>query len=109
MMDSRTIQGILSIGALFCIVVGWLNLFSPEVNYFIYRQVFYVLIGASFFMMVPSLVNRKMVYPMYLAALFCVVGAFLPEESRFSGIKSIGLFAGVLISIFNRPRISGRS
>lgn len=41
---------------------------------------------------------------MYAAAALCIIGAFLPEDSQFSAIKTIGLFAGVIMSIFNRPR-----
>ena len=43
-------------------------------------------------------------YPMYIAAGLCIIGAFLPTDSQYSNIKTIGLFAGVILSIFNRPR-----
>ncbi len=105
MKDTKTIQGILSIAALFCIVVGWFKLFSPEINSLLSEKLFYILIGISFFLMAPTLTNKNYLYPMYLAAVLCVVGALLPSESRFSAIKTIGLFAGVIFSIFNRPRI----
>lgn len=106
MKNAKTIQGILSIAALFCIAVGWFNLFSPEINSFLSGKLFYILIGISFFLMAPTLTNKSYLYPMYLAGVLCIVGALLPAESRFSAIKTIGLFAGVIFSLFNRPRIS---
>jgi len=42
---------------------------------------------------------------MYGAAALCMIGAFLPLESNFDSVKTIGLFAGVIISIFNRQRV----
>ena len=102
--NTQSIQGILSIAALLCLIVGFFNLFSPEINDFLYHRVFYVLIGASFFFQAPTLTNKNFLYPMYAAAALCIIGAFLPLDSSFSSIKTIGLFAGVLLSIFNRPR-----
>ncbi len=102
--NTQTIQGILSIAALLCLVVGFFNLFSPEINDFLYHRVFYVLIGASFFFQAPTLTNKNFLYPMYAAAALCIIGAFLPQDSQFAIIKTVGLFAGVLLSIFNRPR-----
>ena len=102
--NTQTIQGILSIAALLCLIVGFFNLFSPEINNLLYNKIFYVLIGASFFLQAPTLMNKNFVYPMYAAAAICVIGAFLPQDSQFSGLKTIGLFAGVILSIFNRPR-----
>lgn len=103
--NSATIQGILSIGALVCIVIGFFNLLSPEINEFLYQRLFYILIGASFFVQAPTLTNRNFIYPMYAAAGLCIVGAFFPVDSQFATIKTIGLFAGVLMSIFSRPRV----
>ncbi len=102
--NTQTIQGILSIAALFCLIVGFFNLFSPEINALLYHQLFYLLIGLSFFFQAPTLANKKFLYPMYIAAALCVIGAFIPTESRFAAIKTIGLFAGVILSLFNRPR-----
>lgn len=102
--NTASIQGILSIAALICLVIGFFNLLSPEINDLLFQKVFYVLIGASFFLQAPTLANRKFLYPMYVAAALCVIGAFLPRESQFGAIKTIGLFAGVIISLFNRPR-----
>ncbi|MDO5614647.1 MAG: hypothetical protein Q4G16_00530 [Cruoricaptor ignavus] len=104
MKDTRTIQGVLSIAALICIAAGWLNLFSPEINDLLYNTIFYVLIGGSFLLMAPMLANKNMMYAMYVAALFCITGAFFPQGSSYSSVKTIGLFAGVIISFFNRPR-----
>lgn len=102
--NTQTIQGILSIAALLCLIVGFFDLFSPEINDLLYHRVFYVLIGASFFFQAPTLTNKNLLYPMYAAAALCVIGAFLPQDSQFAIIKTVGLFAGVLLSIFNRPR-----
>ena len=102
--NTTTTQGILSIGALVCILIGFFNLLSPEINEFLYQRLFYILIGASFFVQAPTLTNKNFIYPMYAAAALCIIGAFLPQESPVAVIKTIGLFAGVLLSIFNRPR-----
>ncbi|MBW8358544.1 MAG: hypothetical protein K0M63_01935 [Weeksellaceae bacterium] len=104
MKNTQMIQGILSIAAIFCLVVGWFNLFSPEINNLLSQKVFYILIGFSFFFQAPFLSNPKMRYPMYLAAAFCIVGALLPESLNMSYIKTAGLLGGVVLSIFNRPR-----
>lgn len=106
MKNAYAIQGILSIAALICLAIGWFDLFSAEINDFLYNKLFYILIGASFFFFAPLLTNRKYVYPMYIAAILCIVGAFIPLENRFSAVKTIGLLAGVIISLFNRPKIS---
>ncbi len=103
-MNNQSIQGILSIGALICLMIGFFNVLSPEINSLLYNKVFYVLIGASFFFQAPTLANKNFLYPMYVAALLCVVGAFIPANSQFSVLKTIGLFAGVILSIFGRPR-----
>ena len=104
MQRLKSYNALLSVLILLCLVVGWTKPFSFELNVMIYNRLFYILIGLSFFLQSKMLPNPKMVYPMYAAALFCVVGAFLPLESQFSSIKTIGLFAGIIISIFNRPR-----
>lgn len=103
--NTQTIQGILSIAALLCLVVGFFNLFSPQINDFLYNKLFYFLIGVSFFFQAPILANKNLLYPMYAAAALCIIGAFLPKDSEFAVIKTIGLFAGVILSIFNRPKV----
>lgn len=103
--NTQTIQGVLSIAALLCLVVGFFNLFSPEINDLLYNRLFYLLIGASFFFQAPTLTNKKFMYPMYLAAALCIIGAFMRPDSQLNMIKTIGLFAGVILSIFSRPRI----
>ncbi|ATN06963.1 hypothetical protein H3Z85_06110 [Chryseobacterium indologenes] len=102
--QQQSIQGILSIAALICLAVGWFNLFSPEINHLLSRKVFYVLIGASFFIQAPLLTNKNFVYAMYAAAAVCVVGAFIPENSNLSAIKTIGLLGGIILSLSNRRR-----
>ena len=102
----NTLQLVVSVSALVCLLAGFLNLFTPEINDFLYQKLFYILIGISFALMAPVLTNRNFIYPMYLAALLCVIGVFIPAEHQFSALKTIGLFAGVIISIFNRPKPS---
>ncbi|CAD0222140.1 hypothetical protein KYG33_13400 [Chryseobacterium sp. D764] len=104
MQNQQSIQGILSIAALVCLAVGWFNLFSPEINHLLSRKVFYVLIGASFFIQAPLLTNRNFVYAMYAAAAICVLGAFIPEGSKLSAVKTVGLLAGIILSLSNRRR-----
>ncbi|RXM38748.1 hypothetical protein BOQ62_15340 [Chryseobacterium sp. CH21] len=104
MQNQQSIQGILSIAALICLAVGWFNLFSPEVNHLLSRKVFYVLIGASFFIQAPLLTNKNFVYAMYAAAAICVLGAFIPEGSKLSAVKTVGLLAGIILSLSNRRR-----
>ncbi|CAM2781900.1 hypothetical protein DRF59_04415 [Chryseobacterium flavum] len=102
--QQQSIQGILSIAALICLAVGWFNLFSPEINHLLSRKVFYVLIGASFFIQAPLLTNKNFVYAMYAAAAICVLGAFIPEGSKLSALKTVGLLAGIILSLSNRRR-----
>lgn len=103
--NTQAIQGILSIAALLCLVVGFFNLFTPEINDILYNRVFYVLIGASFLFQASSLSNKNFIYPMYVAAALCIVGAFMRPDSQLTTIKTIGLFAGVVLSIFGRPKV----
>lgn len=104
MKNQQTIQGIISIIALICLAAGWFNLFSPEVNNILSRKVFYILIGISFFLQAPLLSNRNFVYGMYAAAVMCIVGAFLPADSKLSVLKTIGLLAGIILSLSSRPK-----
>lgn len=105
MKNSTTIQGVISVLALICLAVGWFNLFSPEINELLYQRVFYALIGLSFIFQAQSFLNQKFVYLMYIAAGLCIIGAFLPFDSQFARIKTIGLFTGVIVSVFNRQRV----
>ncbi|MFC6267205.1 hypothetical protein [Frigoriflavimonas asaccharolytica] len=104
MKNTQQIQGIVSIAALACLAIGWFKLLSPEVNDILYHQVFYALIGISFYLQAPTLANPKFVYPMYGAAALCVIGAVLPVNLGLTFIKTIGLFAGVIISLIGRPK-----
>lgn len=104
MRNQQSIQGIISIIALLCLAAGWFNLFSPEINTLLSRKIFYVLIGVSFFIQAPLLTNKNFMYAMYAAAAVCVIGAFLPADSKLSGIKTIGLLAGIILSLSNRPK-----
>lgn len=103
MKNQQSTQGILSIIALICLAAGWFNFFSPEINNLLSRKVFYVLIGISFFLQAPTLTNKNFVYAMYGAAALCVIGAFFPLGWKISGIKTIGLLAGIILSFSNRP------
>ncbi|WP_426274579.1 hypothetical protein ACN9MN_10385 [Chryseobacterium sp. S-02] len=103
MKNQQSTQGILSIVALICLAAGWFNFFSPEINHLLSRKVFYVLIGISFFLQAPSLNNKNFVYAMYGAAALCIVGALFPVEWKISGIKTIGLLGGIILSFTNRP------
>lgn len=98
-------QGILSILAIICIAVGWFNLFSEDINSFLSRRLFYILIGLSFILQAPTLVNNKFTYPMYVAAALCIIGGFLPLDSSFVSIKTLGLLVGVVISFMNRSQM----
>lgn len=104
--NTSTIQGVLSIAALICLVAGFFKIFSPEINEFLYNRLFYLLIGMSFFFQAPTLSNRNFLYPMYAAAALCVVGAFMRQDSQLEIIKTIGLFAGVILSIVGKPKIT---
>ncbi|MGL6038331.1 MAG: hypothetical protein ACRC0E_05530 [Soonwooa sp.] len=104
MKNLMAIQAGVSFAALACLLVGWIQPFSPELNNIIYNQLFYILVGASFVLQAPTLANPKFKIPMYIAAGLCIVGAFLPVETKLSGIKTIGLIAGVIMSLFGRNR-----
>lgn len=102
MNNYTSIQGMLSIGALICLAIGWFNLLSPELNDLLYNRLFYVLIGASFAVAAQSYPNLTHRYIAYAAAALCIIGAFLPENLQV--LKTIGLLAGVVLSFFARPR-----
>lgn len=95
-------QGVISIVAVVCLAVGWFKLFSPEMNDLLSKRIFYIIVGISFILQAPLLMNKKLVYPMYAAAALCIVGAFLPYESKISAMKTVGLLGGVIISFSNR-------
>ncbi len=103
MRNQQSIQGILSIIALLCLAAGWFNLFSPDINNLLSRKIFYVLIGISFFLQAPFMTNKNFMYGMYAAAGLCIIGAFFPVEWKISGIKTLGLLAGIILSFTNRP------
>ena len=104
MRNQQQTQGIISIIALFCLVVGWFNLFSPEINNLLSRRVFYILIGISFLLQAPLLKNRNFVYGMYAAAAVCVLGGLLiPVGSRAESLKTLGVFVGLILTFAGRP------
>lgn len=104
MKNQQSTQGLLSIIALLCLAVGWFNLFSPEINTLLSRKIFYVLIGASFFLQAPLMKNQNFTYAMYAAAAICVLGGLLiPLGSKLETIKTVGLLGGIILSIANRP------
>lgn len=103
--NQQAIQGVISVVALICLATGWFKFFSPEVNDVLSRRVFYILIGISFAVQAPFLSNRNFVYPMYAAAGLCIVGAFLPLESRLAGMKTLGLLGGIILSLSNRRQV----
>jgi len=104
MKNQQSIQGILSIIALVCLAAGWFNLFSPEINTLLSRRIFYILIGASFFLQAPYLKNKNFTYAMYAAAVICVLGGLLiPIGSRMESLKTIGLLGGIILSFTSRP------
>ena len=96
------VQGIISVIALLCLVAGWFNLFSPEINEMLSRKLFYLLIGLSFVLQAPYLANPNLKIPMYIAAGICTIGAFLPTDSPLAFLKTIGLLGGVIISFSSR-------
>ena len=102
MKNIAQIQGIISIAALVCLAVGWFNLLSPELNHILSDIVFYVLVGLSFFFAAQTYPNQTHKYIGYAAAALCIIGAFLPEHLK--PVKTIGLFAGVILTFFARPR-----
>lgn len=104
MQRLKTYNAILSVLILLCLVVGWTKPFNFETNVLIYNRLLYLLIGISFFIQTRLFQIQKMIYPMYVAIACCIIGAFLPLESKFSAIKTIGLFTGIIISIFNRRK-----
>ncbi|MGO4707745.1 hypothetical protein AB4Y90_01260 [Chryseobacterium sp. 2TAF14] len=97
-------QGIISILAIICLAVGYFNLFSNEINVFLFRRLFYILIGISFIVQGRMLMYTKFMYPMYAAAGLCIIGAFLPIDSSLNVIKTIGLLGGVVISFVSRSQ-----
>lgn len=100
----KAINGVLSVTVLLCLVVGWTKPFSAELNDFIYHKLFYLLIGVSFIVQSKLMTKKNLQYMMYGAAALCIIGAYLPVDSQYSFIKTIGLFAGVILSVISRPK-----
>ncbi|KPH12052.1 MULTISPECIES: hypothetical protein [Chryseobacterium] len=104
MRNQQTIQGIISVIAVICLAAGWFNIFSPDVSNLLSKRVFYIIIGISFVLQAPFLSNKNFIYPMYAAAGLCIIGAFLPLDSRLAGMKTLGLLGGIILSFSNRQR-----
>jgi len=95
-------QGVISIIAVLCLAAGWFRLFPQDVNTFLSARMFYIFISVSFVLQAQILFDRKFIYAMYGAAALCFIGALLPLESRISGMKTLGLLIGVIVSLSNR-------
>lgn len=104
MQKLKTYNSIVSILALLCLAVGWIKPFNFEMNVMIYNRLLYIFFGIGFLLQTKISLNPKMIYPMYAAACLCIFGAFLPLEGQWKAIKSIGLFAGIIITFFNRRK-----
>lgn len=100
MKNGIPVQGVLSLLALLCLAVGWFNLFSPEINNLLYNKVFYILIGLSFALVARNYPKPMFTYIAYAAAALCIIGPFLP--GNLQAVKTIGLFAGVILTFFSR-------
>ena len=105
-MRQNKLHLIVTIGAILCLASGWFDIFPNHITEFLYSKLFYIFIAISFFLQAPYLVRPVFKYPLILAATLCVIGAFLPKDSQFSYIKTVGLFGGVIISVFNRQRVA---
>ena len=106
MQRLKTYNAILSVLILLCIIIGWFKPFNPEINVLIKHQLLYILFGLSFILQAQLLGNPQLKYALYAATACCVIGALLPLESKFTPVKTIGLIAGVIITLFNRKRNS---
>jgi hypothetical protein len=85
------------------LVVGWTKPFSFDLNVLIYNRLFYILIAIGFFLQTRIFAyNSYKLYISYAAIALCIIGAILPLESPWSAMKSIGLFAGIIVTFFNR-------
>lgn len=102
MKNYTNVQGFISLAAILCIVTGWFHLFSPEVDNFLSKRLFYILVGLSFIFSATTYPDNNKKYLSYTAAALCIIGAFLPDN--LSVVKSIGLFAGVILTFFARQR-----
>jgi hypothetical protein len=77
-----------------------------EINVMVKYRLLYMLFGLSFILQAQLLDNTQLKYALYAAAACCTIGALVPLESDFTALKTIGLIAGVIITIFNRKRNS---
>jgi hypothetical protein len=106
MQRIKTYNAILSVLILLCIIIGWFKPFSSEINVMVKYRLLYMLFGLSFILQAQLLDNTQLKYALYAAAACCTIGALVPLESDFTALKTIGLIAGVIITIFNRKRNS---
>lgn len=105
MTNNVQLQGIISITALFCIIVGWFNLFTPQINYILSEVVFYILLAVSFVLQAPSMTTSLYKNLMYAFAVAMVLGAVLPKDMGLNFLKMIGLLGGIMLTLIGRPRI----
>lgn len=98
----QTIQGVLSLLAVLCIAAGWFNFLPLDIRTLLSDKIFYILVSLSFIVQGRMLKGTKFMYPMYASAALCLIGIFLPADSAASGIKTLGLLAGVIISFTSR-------
>lgn len=104
MKNLMAAQAAVSVAAIACLVIGWFNLLSPEINDFISNKLFYILVGVSFMLQAFTMSNQMFKMLMFVAAGLSIVGSFLPVESNLAYMKTIGLIGGVIISLFGRNR-----
>ena len=103
LQNLQMLQGIVAIAAIICLVVGWFQMLSPELNDLLGNKLFYILIGVSFILSAQTYVNSTYKNISYAAAALCIVGPFLP--ANLAMLKTVGLLVGVVLSFFGRPKV----
>lgn len=106
-MNIQTIaklQAAISVGAVICLIIGWFNLLSPELNFLLYHKIFYILVGVSFILSAGLFPKPLFRYISIAAAAMCFIGVLVDENSPLTNLKTIGLLVGVVASFLGRPR-----
>ena len=102
----QKLQLAVSVLAILSLVLGWFHFFSEEITAFLSQRLFYILVGLSLALQgrMLSFTNPRFVYPMYIVAALCVIGACLPVDSQLEFIKSLGFLLGIVISVLSRSQ-----
>lgn len=108
-MDSekkKILSGLVVITYMFCILVGFLNPFPQEINYFLANVIFYLLVGIHLLIFGSMTKDKKTTNLFILFAFFCFFGVGISYVVPSLGmlIKSLGVILGGCFYLYNKGK-----